>query len=197
MSKASFNSPDKFDDALNNQTESNKNTDSSVPMKTVVKELEKSGIKAVLYNSKTANPYIPTPMIFTNKIKCLWAVALALTLVLEYVLMFTIFKTAVPDLKFTLFTILIVLTCLTAGGFVANYLLHPIKKSPKIFNFKFHFINSWIFVGSVLAIVAIIYFVIVGVGEVNQLFLDLVLPFVRSLNAPLGVFNYNTLLKLQ
>jgi len=197
MSKATFNSPDKFDDALNNQTETNKNNDSPVPMKTVVKDLEKSGIKAVLYNSKTANSYVSTPMIFTNKMRCYLAVALALTLILEYVLMYTIFKSAVPDLKFTLFTILIILTCLSAGGFVANYILHPIKKSKKSFNFKFHFINSWIFVGSILAIVAIIYFVIIGVGEVKQLLLDFVLPFVISLNAPLGVFYYNILLKFQ
>lgn len=196
MSKATFNTPEKFDNALNAQNASSTLDNSTpVPVKNIVKDLEKNGIKASLYNKNIANSYVSKQMIFTNKLRCMLACMLALSLIVEYFLMYFIFKSAVPDLKFTVFTILIIFTCLPAGGFILNYILHPTKKSEKKFNFKFNFINSWILVGSVLAILAIIYFVIIGAGNVKQLLLDFILPFVISLNVPLAVTYYNLLLK--
>ena len=88
------------------------------------------------------------------------------------------------------------LACLPAIGFTVNYIMNPTKKAEKRFNFKFNFINSWIFVGSVLAIISIIYFVIIGAGDTKQLLLDFVLPFILSLNAPLGVTYHNLILNL-
>lgn len=194
MSKTTFDAPEKYDVAINNAAP--QNNGNPIPMKSIVKELEKNGIKSNLYNKQLSNSYISKEMIFTNKTKCYLACMLAASLILEYILMFVIFKAVVPDLKFTIFTILTILTCLPAGCFVLNYILHPTKKSEKKFNFKFNFTNSWILVGSVLAILLIIYFVIIGVGEVKQFLLDFILPFIISLNVPLGVVYYNLILKI-
>lgn len=196
MSKAKFSSTEKYDNAINKSAFDNLDSSAPVPLKNAIKTLEKDGVKAMAYSNSNAKTYMPTPMIFKNKIKCYVSCLLAFSMIIELILMFVIFKSAVPDLKFTIFIILILLACLPAIGFTVNYIMNPTKKAEKRFNFKFNFINSWIFVGSVLAIISIIYFVIIGAGDTKQLLLDFVLPFILSLNAPLGVTYHNLILNL-
>lgn len=196
MSKTKFSSTEKYDNAINKFTFDNLDSSAPVPLKNAIKSLEKDGIKAMAYTNNNTKTYMPTPMIFKNKIRCYVSCLLAFSMIIELILMFVIFKSAVPDLKFTLFIILILLACIPAIGFTINYIMNPTKKVVKRFNFKFNFINSWIFVGSVLAILSIIYFVIIGAGDTKQLLLDFVLPFVLSLNAPIGVTYYNLILNL-
>lgn len=196
MSKAKFSSTEKYDNAINKSAFDNLDSSAPVPLKNTVKSLEKDGIKAMAYTNHNAKTYMPTPMVFKNKIRCYVSCLLAFSMIIELILMFVIFKSAVPNLKFTIFTILILLACIPAIGFTVNYIMNPTKKIEKRFNFKFNFINSWIFVGSVLAILSIIYFVIIGAGDTKQLLLDFILPFILSLNAPLGVTYHNLILNL-
>lgn len=107
--------------------------------------------------------------------------------------MYFIFKTGVNNLKFGLYAIVIALSALPTIYYSINYFTNPTKKKRKVLNFKFNFVNSLIFVGSMFIILTIIYFVIIGTNDLQKFFECYLLPFILSLNAPLGVY-YNKLL---
>ena len=194
MSKAKFDSPEKFDTVSNsNKPVSGRNTNKVAPLNVEVEKLNSKGITASVFDPVSAMTYKSQPTIFVNKIKFAVSLLITLSVIIETIALYFIFKTGINDLKFGLYAIIIAISALPTIYYSINYFTNPTKKKRKVLNFKFNFVNSWIFVGSLFIILTIIYFVIIGTNDLQKFFECYLFPFILSLNAPLGVY-YNKLL---
>lgn len=194
MSKAKFDSLERFDTvSSSNKAQSGRNANKIAPLNVEVEKLNSKGITASVFDPVSAMTYKSQPMIFVNKIKFAVSLLITLSVIVETIALYFIFKTGVNNLKFGLYAIVIALSALPTIYYSINYFTNPTKKKRKVLNFKFNFVNSLIFVGSMFIILTIIYFVIIGTNDLQKFFECYLLPFILSLNAPLGVY-YNKLL---
>lgn len=196
MSKAKFDSLEKFDTVSNtNKEASGRNVNKIAPLDVEVEKLNSKGITASVFDSVSAMTYKSQPMMFVNKVKFIVSLLITLSIIVETIALYFIFKTGVDNLKFGLYAIVIALSTLPTIYYSINYFTNPTKKKRKVLNFKFNFVNSWIFVGSMFIIFTIIFFVIIGTGDLEKFFEFYLLPFILSLNAPLGVFYHKLLVE--
>lgn len=194
MSKAKFDSLERFDAvSSSNKATSGRTVNKIAPLNVEVEKLNSKGITASVFDPVSAMTYKSQPMIFVNKIKFAVSLLITLSVIVETIALYFIFKTGVDNLKFGLYAIVIAISALPTIYYSINYFTNPTKKKRKVLNFKFNFVNSLIFVGSMFIILTIIYFVIIGTNDLQKFFECYLLPFILSLNAPLGVY-YNKLL---
>lgn len=189
MSDAKFDSPEKFQSSTseNNGGFVNKHVVKSAQLSTEVEKLNNKGITTLIFDPTCAEAYKSPSMYFSNKVKFIVALLITLSIAIETIAMYFIFRANIDELKFGFYAIVVVLSIVPTIYYAINYFSNPTKKKRKAFNFKFNFVNAWIFVGSVFIILTIIYFVIIGVGSLQKFLECYLFPFIISLNAPLGV----------
>ncbi len=167
-------------------------TNTPLPLSEIAEKLNAEGVSIKVYSPK--NTYKPTPMVFINKLNCLASWAIAVLLGIECLFMYLVFKNY-ADVNLSPFVIIVTLLLLAPIFLTVNNFHNPTKKVKSKFNFRFNFVNAWIFFAMAFIIDLIVYFLIIGAGNITEFCMYLILPSVLCLNAPLSVYIYHLINK--